>query len=298
MSTYRKKRFHTVSSGANPQRFDRSQIKFYLYLIPICIVMGLPILFIFSNAFKPLDELFAYPPRFFVRRPTLANFSNLFKLTGNSNIPISRYLFNSIIITGSAVVFTVLISVSAGYVFSKKKFKLRGTLFHINTLALMFVPIAVSIPRYFIIISVGLYDNFLVNILPLLCMPVSLFLIKQFIDQIPGSLIEAAVIDGAGDYTIMRKIIMPLAKPALSTVAILAFQSSWNSTDASSLYISNESLKNFSFFMSTLSGTAGNSVAGQGISAASALIMFLPNLIFFIILQSRVMNTMAHSGLK
>jgi ABC-type glycerol-3-phosphate transport system permease component len=294
----RKRRLRSLSIGVNPQKFDRSQIKFYMYLVPICIFMGLPILFIFSNAFKPLDELFAYPPRFLVRRPTFVNFANLFRLTGNSNIPVSRYLFNSVIITCSVVLLTVFISVSAGYVLSKKKYKICKTLFHINTLALMFVPVAVSIPRYFIIINAGLYDNFFINILPLLCMPVSLFLVKQFIDQIPDSLIEAAVIDGASNYVILRKIIIPLTKPALSTVAILAFQSSWNSADASSLYISNESLKTFAFFMSTLSGSVGNSVAGQGVSAASSLVMFLPNLIFFIILQARVMNTMAHSGIK
>lgn len=292
------KRLRTISCGANPHHFDRSQIRIYLYLIPICILMGLPILFIFVNAFKPLDELFAFPPRFFVRRPTLDNFANLFALTGNSNIPVTRYLFNSAIITVVTVGVSILTSVAAGYVFSKKRFKLRGALFHINTLALMFVPVAVSIPRYFVVVYSGLYNHFLANILPLLCMPVGLFLIKQFIDQIPESLIEAAVIDGAGDYTIMRKVIIPMTKPALSTVAILAFQSAWNASDASSLYINNESLKSFAFFMSTLSSSAGNAVAGQGIGAASALIMFLPNLIVFIVLQSRVMNTMAHSGLK
>lgn len=298
MKIRKKRRLRTISCGANPQHFDRSQIGIYLYLVPICVMMGLPILFIFVNAFKPLDELFAYPPRFFVRNPTFDNFSNLFALTGSSNIPVTRYLFNSIIITVITVIVSVLSSVAAGFALSKKRFKIRNTLFHINTIALMFVSVSVSIPRYFVIVYSGLYNNFLVNILPLLCMPVGLFLIKQFIDQIPDSLIEAAVIDGAGDFTIMRRIIIPMAKPAISTVAILAFQSAWNASEASSLYITDESLKSFAFFMSTLSSTAGNSVAGKGIGAASALIMFLPNLIVFIVLQSRVMNTMAHSGMK
>lgn len=121
---------------------------------------------------------------------------------------------------------------------------------------------------------------------------------KQFIDQVPDSLVEAAVIDGANDYKILTSIIIPLIKPALATVAILAFQISWNNTEASALYLNKETLKTFVFYMSTLRNTSGNLVAGQGIAAAASLIMFLPNLILFIILQSKVMNTMAHSGLK
>lgn len=114
----------------------------------------------------------------------------------------------------------------------------------------------------------------------------------------PDALIEAAVIDGATDFRILRKIIFPLIKPTLATVTILSFQSVWNNVETSSLYINNESIKTFAFYMSTLTSVTSGSVAGQGISAAATLIMFLPNLILFIILQSRVMNTMAHSGIK
>ena len=87
-------------------------------------------------------------------------------------------------------------------------------------------------------------------------------------------------------------------KPAISTLTILAFQMSWNSVEASANYITNETYKTFAYYVSTLSNTTGNAVAGAGISAAATLIMFLPNLILFIIVQSRVMNTMTHSGIK
>ena len=179
-----------------------------------------------------------------------------------------------------------------------QKFKGKNTLFKINNYALMFVPVAVAIPRYFIIVYSGLQNHFLANVIPLLAIPVGLFLVKQFIDQIPDALIEAAIIDGANDYSILRKIIFPVIKPAISTIGILSFQLAWNSTEASTLYIDNEIFKTFAFYMSTLSNTTGNTVAGQGISAAASLIMFLPNLILFIISQSQVMNTMTHSGLK
>lgn len=296
---YRPNRHHRLKrNGINPQRFEASQLKFYAYLIPIVLVTALPIIFIFVNAFKPIDELLAYPPRLFVRQPTIRNFVALFNLSSSTNIPVSRYLINSIISTALVMVGTLFISVSAGYVFSKKKFRGVKTLFQINTVALMFVPTAVAIPRYFVITYTGLYNSFLAHVIPLLAMPVGVFLVKQFIDELPDALIEAAVIDGASDYQILRRIIIPLVKPALATLMILTFQSAWNSSEASSLFITNESLKNFAFYMTHLGNTAGNSIAGQGVGAAAALIMFLPNLVLFIILQSKVMSTMAHSGIK
>lgn len=167
----------------------------------------------------------------------------------------------------------------------------------INTLGMMFASAAVAIPRYFVIIYTGLQDNFFSNIIPLLVAPTGVFLIKQNIDQMPDALIEAAVIDGATDYTIIRKIVFPLVNPAIATVAITTFQAAWGATEASTLYIDNEALKTFPFYISSLTGSAGG-IAGVGMAAAATLILFLPNLIIFIIMQSRVMNTMMHSGIK
>jgi len=152
-------------------------------------------------------------------------------------------------------------------------------------------------------------DNILSSIVPLLAMPVGLFLIKQFMDQFPDDIVEAAQIDGASNFMIIGKIVMPNIKPALATVAILSFQTAWNSTEASNYYLNNEALKSFSFYMTTLTASSGNAnamvgqlsgnaIAGMGVQAAATLIMFLPNLILFIVLQSKVMNTMSHSGMK
>ena len=284
-------------NGINPQHFNSSQIKFLVILIPLCVFMALPIIFIVFNAFKPLDELCAFPPRFFVKHPTWENFSDLFAMAANTKVPASRYLVNSIISTAAVVILTLFVSVSAGYVLSKKSFRGKQTLFTINTLGLMFVPIAVQIPRYFIIVYTGLQNNFLANIIPLLVTPTGVFLIKQFIDQMPDALIEAAVIDGANDLQVLWKIVVPLANPAIATVTLITFQSAWGSSEASTLFLDNEAFKTFAFYISSLSDSAGG-IAGAGIAAAATLIMFLPNLIIFIILQSRVMNTMMHSGIK
>lgn len=284
--------------GINPRRFDRTQIKFYLYLIPIVLLTALPIIFIFSNAFKPLDELLVYPPKFITTRPTLDNFRNLSATSANKAIPMSRYLFNSIFTTLAVMVLTLLITVMTAYCMSKKQYRLKNFLFGVNEAALMFVPVAVAIPRYMIVYGMGMIDSIFAHIIPLVALPVGLFLVKQFIDSFPNEVVEAAQIDGAGDFYILRKIVVPNITPALATVAILAFQSSWNSLEASNYYINNEALKNFAFYMTTLTATSGNTIAGLGVQAAGTLIMFVPNLILFIILQSRVMNTMSHSGMK
>ena len=281
----------------NPSRFHVSQIKFYVILLPVAVFMVLPIIYVISTAFKPAEELFKFPPSFFVVNPSWDNFKSLFELMAGSSVPATRYLFNSILVTVLTMLISIFLSVSAGYVLSKKRFKGRKLLFEINTLALMFVPIAVSIPRFIIIINLGLVDRFVANILPIIAMPVGLFLIKQFIDQVPDALLEAARMDGANELQILFKIIIPSVKPAIATIAIMSFQSAWGNVEASVYYLNNESLKTFAYFITTFASATSSSIT-QGVTAASALIMFLPNLVIFIVMQSKVMDTMAHSGIK
>lgn len=281
----------------NPKRFHKSQIKFYVILVPLAIVMGLPIIYIFSQAVKPLDELFIYPPKFFAQNPSMDSFKKLIEAMMGTEIPIYRYFFNSLLTTLLTVIFTVFITAFAGYALSKKDFKAKQLIFDLNTAALMFVPIAVKIPKYLVIYKVGLIDNFWVHIIPGLAMPVGLFLVKQFMDQIPNELLEAARVDGAGDWYIFMKIILPLSKSSLATVIILTFQSAWGALEASELYLNADNMKTFSYYMTTLT-TTGNDVVGIGMSAAATLIMFIPNLLIFIFMQKNVMDTMAHSGIK
>lgn len=284
-------------SNINPRKFERGQIKLIVAVAPLAIFMLLPIIYIFCHAFKPMEELFAFPPRFFVRNPTLDNFRGLMKASQTSGIPLSRYLFNSLVVTAADVIGSILISSMAGYALSKLRFKGKNTLLEINNAALMFVPVAVMIPRYLVIDALGMTNNYLAHILPLLAMPVNLFLVKQFIDQIPDALIDAAYMDGATDFTVYRKIIIPMIRPAIATSAILAFQQVWTNVESSNLYMNEDSLRTLAFYMNTLAST-NNTVAGQGIAAAATLIMFIPNLVVFIFCQKSIMNTMAHSGIK
>jgi ABC-type glycerol-3-phosphate transport system permease component len=286
-----------VKTKINPRGYHKQQLKFYIILLPVVLFMLLPIVYIFTTAFKPIDELFLFPPRFLVKNPTLSNFTKLFE-AGTGDIPISRYVFNSILVTSAVLFLSIVFSSMAGYALSKLKFAGKKFWFEVNQIALMFVAASVAIPKYLVVEKLGLIDTIWAHIFTLLAMPVGLFLVKQFIDQIPDSLIEAAYIDGAGDFTIYRKIIIPIIKPALATVAILSFQTVWNGTETSSIYINNEELKTLAFYMNTLTSANGNTIAGQGIAAAASLIMFVPNIIIFIFFQSKIMNTVAHSGIK
>ena len=280
----------------NPTRFSTGQIKFHIIAFPLSIFMILPVIFIICQAFKPLGELFRFPPTIFVHNPTLDNFKNLLNLSGSTGIPMSRYFLNSLIVAVLTVVLGILITIMAAYVFSKKKFKIKGALWEVNQMALMFVATAVAIPRYLIIVNLGVYNTWFAHILPLVAMPVSLFLVKQFVDGIPDALIEAAVVDGAGDITILRKVIIPLTKPALATSVVLTFQQVWNNVETSNNYITNEALRTLTYYCNSIG--VNNAVAAAGMVAASSLILFLPNLIIFICMQSKVMNTMASSGIK
>lgn len=281
----------------NPEKFERGQIKIMLIVLPLVIFMAMPLVYIINHAFKPMEELFAFPPRFFVRNPTLENFTKLIKFSRTSGTPLSRYVFNSVIVTFLTVGLALLLTTMSAFALSKIKFKGRDLMLQINQVAIMFVAVAVLIPRYIVICRLGLIDSIWAHVFPLVAMPVALFLVKQFVDQVPDSLIEAAYMDGATDLHVYLKVILPMIKPAIATAAILVFQQVWTNMETSNYYFNDDSMKTLTFYMNSLVNV-NNTVAGQGMSAAATLIMFLPNLILFCILQNSVMNTMANSGIK
>ena len=281
----------------NPQKFERGQIKIMIILLPLLIFMAMPLVYIANHAFKPMDELFAFPPTFFVKNATLENFEKLIKFSRTSGVPMSRYVFNSLIVTVLTVGLSLLFTTMSAFALAKLKFKGRDMMMNVNQMALLFVATAVLIPRYLVIAKLGLIDNIWAHILPLMAYPVALFLVKQFTEQVPDSLIEAAYIDGASDVTVYRKIVILLIKPAIATATILVFQQVWTNVETSNYYINDDSMKTLTFYMNSMINV-NNTVAGQGMSAAATLILFIPNLVLFIILQNGVMNTMAHSGIK
>jgi multiple sugar transport system permease protein len=213
-------------------------------------------------------------------------------------IPMLRFLINTVIVASMVVVFNMVITVSGGYVLSKKRYGFARMFFRINQVALMFVPVAVTIPRYLVVSNIGIMNTYFAHILPIMAIPVGLFLVKQNIDVLPDALFEAAKVDGANDIYIVKNIVIPLTKPALATMAILSFQMAWGNIETSGLFTTEEAMRTLAFFFSSIVANASAVVGGAGIAAAAGLIMFVPNLIIFIFMQSKVMSTMTHSGIK
>ena len=143
----------------NPQKFERGQIKIMIILLPLLIFMAMPLVYIANHAFKPMDELFAFPPTFFVKNATLENFEKLIKFSRTSGVPMSRYVFNSLIVTVLTVGLSLLFTTMSAFALAKLKFKGRDMMMNVNQMALMFVATAVLIPRYLVIAKLGLIDN-------------------------------------------------------------------------------------------------------------------------------------------
>ena len=268
-------------------------------LTGVALVSLLPIVYVICNAFKPLEELFIYPPQFFVKNPTMQNFWDFIYATDVSTVPFTRYLFNSVVVTITTTALIIIVSLCCAYAFSKLKFPGSSGLFKMITVALMFSPEAVVITRYLIVSGMGIIDTFWAHILPHLALPMGVFLIKQFMDQVPNSLCEAAKIDGANELRILWSIITPAVLPAVGAVLIIAFQNVWGDMTTSTLYTTSESMKTLPYFVNSLtSGLTATSVARKGATAAAGLLMLLPNFIIFAVLQKSMIATMVTSGIK
>ncbi|MFD0958368.1 carbohydrate ABC transporter permease [Paenibacillus chungangensis] len=278
--------------------WDRSQILIAILLFGLGLIMLLPLIYIFNHALKPYSELFIFPPNIFVMNPTLSNFTELFVVTRDSTIPASRYLFNSILIAVLATVAVTVVSALCAYPLAKHKFPGARALFFVIIVSLMFVPETMQIPRYVVVSSLGIMNTYWAHVLPHVAAPVSVFLMKQFMDQVPNELLEAARIDGAREFTIFLRIVMPVCMPAVATVAILQFQNIWGNNETSILFMTDDAMKTFPYFLQTLTQNLANSVARQGAAAAASLVMIVPTLIVFLVFQRKVIATMAHSGIK
>lgn len=263
-------------------------------LMIICgIFMVLPLVMIVNNALKPLDEIYQFPPKIFVRNPTLENFSDLFVLMNDSWIPFSRYILNTIIITGLGMVGHVVVASLAAYPLAKHKFPGKDILFSMVVLSMMFSWTVTQIPQYLIISWMGINNNYLALILPAWAFGMGLYLMKQFMEQLPDSLMESARLDGASEWQIFWKIVMPNVKPAWLTLAIFQFQQMWGNTG--SMFLRDEQLKPLQFALQQI--TAGG-VARAGAAAAVTFIIAAVPITFFLICQSNVLETMTTSGMK
>lgn len=286
-----KQRIHKRGGGRiNRSRAGNMATIFFLLLLGA--FMLLPLVFVVCNAFKPLDELFIYPPKLMVNKPTLDNFRDMAKLMNQSWVPFSRYLFNTVSLTVLGTLLHLMFASLAAYPLARHQFPGRNVIFSAIVLSLMFSSAVTQIPSYMIISAIGLLDTFWATLLPAVQYSLGLYLIKQFMETLPISVIESAQIDGASEWCIWAKIAMPMVKPAWLTLIILMIQSLWNTI---SPYTYSEELKTMP---QALSQILSGGIARTGVSAAVSLIMLSVPVITFVFFQSQIIETMNSSGMK
>ncbi len=261
----------------------------------VCIgaaIMALPLIYIVSTAFKPINEIFLFPPRFYVSNPTLANFKDLIILMSESWVPFSRYLSNSLLVVILGTGGHVLIASLGAFVVSKHEFPGKKIFSRMIVLSLMFAPQVTRIPTYLIMSNLGWIDSLAAMIVPAWQYSLGFYLMSKFMSQIPDSILEAATIDGASKLGIFWRIVMPYVKPAWLTLMILSFQMLWR--DQGGFYIYSEVLKPLPYALFQIQ--AGG-IARAGVAGAVSFILMLVPIILFLFNQSKIVETMGTSGI-
>ena len=257
--------------------------------------MILPFVYTIVQSIKPIEELFRFPPRFFVTNPTGENFYMLTQLTNNLWVPFGRYLINSVSITVIGTFLHVVFASMAAFPLAKFRFTGSKVFFEIVVLALLFAGPVTAVPLYVIMARLGFINTYWALILPPIAMPLGLFLMKNFMMQIPDELLEAGKMDGCSVYGMYWRIAMPNVRPAWLTLVIFSFQGIWNSGGIGVTYIYEEALK---VLPTVLNQIVASGMARAGVGAAAAVVMLVPPVVTFVIVQSNVLETMAHSGIK
>lgn len=257
-------------------------------------VMALPMIYAFTTALKPADELWVYPPRFFVSNPTFKNFKDLFQILNTSTIPFSRYVFNTVFVSVVGTGGHVILSSMCAYAICKFKFHGKNIIFNLVVLSLMFNTVVTAIPNFIIMSKIGWIDSLASLVVPAFGSSLGLYLMKQFIEQmVPDAVLEAARIDGANEFRIFFKIVMPTVRPAWLTLIIFSFQGLWNLSDTN--YIYREDLKPLNYALhQILSG----GVTRVGASSAATVLMMIVPIVLFLLTQSQIVETLATSGMK
>ena len=263
-------------------------------LVLLGAFMFLPMLYVVMQSFKPLDELWMYPPRFFVMSPTIQNYGSLFSLMSLNWVPFSRYIFNTVFTSVMGTFGHLFIASLAAYTLAKIKFPGGKFMFKAVQTSLMFHATVTAITSFIIMSLFGWLDTYLAIIVPAWGSTLGLYLMKQFMDSaVPDTVLESARLDGASELKTYWVIAMPMVKPAWLTLIVYSFQALWN--QGASMYIHSEQLKSFNYAIGQI--TAGG-IKRAGASAAAQVIMMLVPIMVFVFSQSNIVETMGSSGMK
>ena len=258
------------------------------------LFMFIPMYYVVIQSLKPLDELFMFPPRFYVINPTFDNFIDLFTLMGDSWVPFSRYIFNTVFITICGTLGNLIFASMAAYSLAKLRFPGRNAIFQIIVMSLMFHSTVNQVTHFIILSAFGWIDTYLSIIVPSMAGTMGLYLMKQFMESsVPDTVLESARLDGASEFRIYLTIAMPMVKPAWLTLMVECFKNLWNS--GSSIYIHSEELKTFNYAIQQI---VSGGIARSGAGAASTVVMMMVPILIFVFNQSQIVETMGSSGMK
>ena len=258
------------------------------------VFMFIPMLYVILQSLKPLDELWMFPPKFYVIKPTLANFGDLFTLMSDSWVPFSRYIFNTIFISFCGTFGNLLLASMAAYALAKLKFPGRNWMFQLFVLSLMFHQTVNQVTHFIIMSALNWVDTYIAIIAPALASTMGLYLMKQFMETaVSDAVLESARLDGASEFRTFWIIAMPMVRPAWLTLIMESFKGLWNT--GASIYIHSEQLKTFNYAINQIV-TGG--IARAGVGAAATVIMMIVPITVFVICQSNVIETMGSSGMK
>lgn len=280
-------------AGVNSVRSKGGSVAVFIILAFFALFMLLPFYYAIVQSLKPMEEIFAFPPKFYVRNPTLENYRVLSELSNGLWIPFWRYAFNSVFITLVGTALILIISSLAAFPLAKGDFPGKSLIFKTVVTSLLFVGPVLGAPVFIIISKLNIFNTYWAMILPSLASSMGLFLMKNFMEQLNDALIESARIDGAGTFTIYFRIVMPLIKPAWITVMILTIQGLWNG--ANSGYVFDEKFK---LLPVALGQIASSGIARSGAGSAAGILLMVPPCVFFILSQRNVVETMANAGIK
>lgn len=279
------------------KRYTRSKLGNFtlvFFLVLFGLFSLLPLIYCVCTSFKPLDELLIFPPTFFVRRPTIGNYTVLPDLMASLRVPLSRYIFNSVVISFFTTFIYIFVAIMAAYALSKGTFKGRKAMFWVVQFALMFNAYTLAVPQYLIFSKLGLIDTYWIYILPPMASTMGVFLAKQYIEgYVPDALLEAAKIDGANQFKVFWSIVMPTIKPIWLTILLFTFRDIWQTVPSGKIF--SEELKILPQVVTQI--TAGGT-ARSGSAMAVTVIMMIPPIIVFLVSQSSVAESMSSAGIK
>src|SRR2546421_7568761 len=267
-------------------------VALYIILVLIALLILLPLFWMLSTSLKPKSQLFLPQIYWIPKRFSWENYSNLFN---DPSIPIVRWFFNSVgIATASTVLILVLDSLAA-YAYARMEFPGRKIIYTLM-LATLFMPgLMFLIPNFVTIYNLGLLNSYVGVILPSLAGVFGVFFLRQFFESLPKELEESARIDGANQFQAFYKIALPLAKPALATLAIITFLASWNDFLWPLLILQDPNYQTLPAGLRTLQGAY---TSEYGLMMAGAVVVAIPVLLIYIALQRFIVQSVASTGLK